>query len=108
MCVETPAPPHAGPVSNEKKSYLLEKILRGRLKRFEPWLSVCRALSGSVGALSGLCRDSVGTLSVDNCRASVGLCRLILTVTMCVLCRPLSVCRDSVGLSVCRSVGLCR
>ena len=26
----------------------------------EPWLSVCRALSGSVGALSGLCRDSVG------------------------------------------------
>ena len=78
--------------------------------RLEPWLSVCRALSGSVGALSGLCRGSVGALSVDNCRAplsaSVGLCRPILTGTTLVLCRPLSVCRDSVGLSVCRSVDL--
>ena len=71
-------------------------------------VGLCRALSGlcrgSVGALSGLCRlTTVGPLS-----ASVGLCRPILTGTMRVVCRPLSVCRDSVGLSVCRSVGLCR
>ena len=71
-------------------------------------VGLCRALSelcrGSVGALSGLCRlTTVGALS-----ASVGLYRPILTVTTRALCRPLSVCRDSVGLSVCRSVGLCR
>ena len=80
----------------------------------EPWLSVCRALSGSVGALSGLCRDSVGTLSVDNCRASVGLCRPLSASVG--LCRPLSTDPDryyvctvstSVGLSrLCQSVGL--
>ena len=75
-------------------------------------VGLCRALSelcrGSVGALSGLCRLTiVGPLS-DLCRplsASVGS---ILTGDMCDTCRPLSVCRDSVGLSVCRSVGLCR
>ena len=78
----------------------------------EPWLSVCRALSGSVGTLSGLCRDSVGTLSVDNCRASVGLCRplsadpesdyawnLSTSVNLSRLCR-------SVGLSVCRPLSV--
>ena len=75
-------------------------------------VGLCRALSelcrGSVGALSGLCRLTiVGPLS-DLCRplsASVGS---ILTGDMRDTCRPLSVCRDSVGLSVCRSVGLCR
>ena len=83
--------------------------------RVEPWLSVCRALSGSVGALSGLCRGSVGALSVDNCRASVGLCRplsadpdsdyvcaLSTSVGLSRLCR-------SVGLSVCRPLSMsCR
>ena len=51
-----------------------------------------------------LCRLSVGlSASVNLCRINLGS---ILTGTMCVPCRPLSVCRDSVGLSVCRSVGL--
>ena len=81
-----------------------------RCQSVEPWLSVCRALSGSVGALSGLCRGSVGALSVDNCRGTVGLCRPLsadpdshyaCTVSTSVglsrLCR-------SVGLSVCRSL----
>ena len=69
-------------------------------------VGLCRALSGlcrgSVGTLSGLCRlTTVGPLS-----ASVGLCRPILTVTTRVPCRPLSVCRDSVGLSVCRPLSV--
>ena len=56
-----------------------------------------------------LCRDSVGALSVDNCRTSVGpvsaSVKRILTGTMLVPCRPLSVCRDSVtSLSVCQSL----
>ena len=87
----------------------------------EPWLSVCRALSGSVASLLGLqCRGSVGALSV-NCRASVGLCRPlsasvtvglcrpILTGTLLGTCRPVSVCRDlcrSVGLWVCGSLSM--
>ena len=78
----------------------------------EPWLSVCRALSGSVGALSGLCRDSVGTLSVDNCRASVGLCRPLSTdpdrYYACTVSTSVGLSRlcQSVGLSVCRPLSV--
>ena len=88
------------------------RILSADTCPFEPWLSawlsVCRALSGSVGALSGLCRGSVGTLS--------GLCRLTIVGPLSAsvsLCRTnpdsLYACHmsTSVGLSeICRSVGV--
>ena len=69
------APEHYDAVS------AVESMSLGDADGLEPWLSVCRALSGSVGALSGLCRDSVGTLSVDNCRTSVG--PLSASVSLC-------------------------
>ena len=80
--------------------------------------SFLRALSSFFFALSGLCRGSVRTLSglcqlttVGPLSASVGLCRPILTVTTQVRIEPVDLCQSvetPVGLSVCRSVGLCR
>ena len=71
------------------------------------WLSpdcrsvdLCRSLSES---LSELCRSSVGALSIDNCRTSVGP-----------LSTSVNLCRSSLdrhyatGVSICRFLSICR